>query len=189
MGKFRYGRRVTQPRPLSRRTVVRGGVTLVALGTASGLTACAADDEPSRKAAGHADAGSSGSAEPSDESDVDLVTVAVQGETQLLALAAATLRRHRPLTPLVQPVVSRQRAHVNVLSDSLTEPPDVKRSRPPKVPASEQAALTLLRNRVAAAEQDRSADCLDATSGLLARLLASTAASHATTVETLRSTR
>jgi len=186
MGKFRYGRRVTQPRPLSRRTVVRGGVTLVALGAASVLTACAADDKRSGTTAGHAEAGSAG---PSDESDVDLVTLAVQDETQLLALAAATVRRHRPLAPLVQPVVSRQRAHVSVLSDSLTEPPNVKRGRPPKVPASEQAALTLLRNRVAAAEQDRSADCLDATSGLLARLLASTAASHATTVEILRGTR
>ena len=189
MGKFRYGRRVTQPRPLSRRTVVRGGVTLFALGAASGLTACAAVDKRSGTTAGHADAGSAEPSDDSDDSDVDLVTVAVQDETQLLALAAATLRRHRPLTPLVQPVVSRQRAHVKVLSDSLTEPPDVKRGRPPKVPASEQAALTLLRNRVAAAEQDRSADCLDATSGLLARLLASTAASHATTVETLRSAR
>ena len=89
----------------------------------------------------------------------------------------------------MQPVVTGQRAHVRVLSDSLTEAPTIRRGRPPKVPSDTSAALKLLRDQVAAAEQDRAADCLDATSGLLARLLASTSASHATTVETLPATR
>jgi hypothetical protein len=169
---------------MSRRDVVRGGALLAALSAAPVLGSCAREDASAPGSGGHS-AGGAAAAE-SEETDVDLVTAAIQDESRLLTLAAATVRRHRPLARQVQPVVTQQRAHVEVLSDSLTERPTIQRGRPPKVPTAAPAALAQLRNQVAAAEQDRTADCLAATSGLLARLLASTSASHATTVETLR---
>ncbi len=173
---------------MSRRDVVRGGALLAALGAAPVLGSCAREDASAPGSGGRDSAGGAAAA-ASEETDVDLLTAAIQDESRLLALAAATLRRHRPLARQVQPVVTQQRAHVKVLSDSLTERPTIQRGRPPKVPTAAPAALAQLRNQVAAAEQDRAADCLAATSGLLARLLASTSASHATTVETLRGSR
>jgi hypothetical protein len=162
-------------------------VVLAVLGAVPALGACATRDAQTPGPNDLLVAGV-GEAVASEDSDVDILTAAIQDEARLLALAAATLRRHRPLAAQVQPVVTGQRAHVKVLSDSFTEAPTIRRGRPPKVPSDASAALRLLRHQVAAAEQDRAADCLDATSGLLARLLASTSASHATTVETLRRT-
>jgi hypothetical protein len=173
---------------MSRRDVVRGGALLAALGAAPVLGSCAREDA-STPGSGGRDSARGAAAAASEETDVDLLTAAIQDEARLLTLAAATLRRHRPLARQVQPVVTQQRAHVKVLSDSLTERPTIQHGRPPEVPTAATAALAQLRNQVSAAEQDRAADCLAATSGLLARLLASTSASHATTVETLRDSR
>ncbi len=153
-----------------------GGLVLL-----TGPVACSARDET------RAD-GASPLADPStDDPDVALLTAAIQQEKTLLALAVATLRRHGDQARVVQPVVSRQRAHVTRLTASLTEPPALRRGPPPVVLRRAPAALKILRDQVSTAEQHRLSDCLDATSGLLARLLASVSASHATTVEALRS--
>ena len=174
---------------MSRRDVVRGGALLAALGAATGARFVRHEDASARRSRRPRHARARRLAAASEETDVDLLTAAIQDESRLLALAAATLRRHRPLARQVQPVVTQQRAHVKVL---LRQPHRaLRRSGAAGHLRSRRraAALAQLRNQVAAAEQDRAADCLAATSGLLARLLASTSASHATTVETLRGSR
>lgn len=121
--------------------------------------------------------------------DVVLLTAAIQDEAALLGLALATMRRHRRLDRVVGPMVARQRAHVRAMSAGLSEPPSVQRQRPGRVPRTPAKALAAVGEAAADAEAARLDDCLAASSGLLARLLASVSASHAATVETVRRAR
>jgi hypothetical protein len=170
---------VTDPSTLSRRAVMRAGLGGAALGAAALVAGCAARSSSS----------GSGSRVADDEPDVRLLTAAIQDEAGLLGLGVVTGRQHRELADVVRPLVARQRAHVRELSAGLTEPPDIHRGQPGPVPASTATALASLSHAVATAEAARLDDCLAATSGLLARLLASVSASHGTTVETLRAAR
>jgi hypothetical protein len=183
-GLVRYGRPVTDPSTLSRRALMRAGLGGVALGGAALVSGCAESSSTSDSASGSPSRSASGGAD--EDPDVRLLTAAIQDEAGLLGLAVVTGREHGELVDVVQPVVSRQRAHVRELSGALTEPPDVHRARPGPVPASTAKALASLSHAVATAEAARLEDCLAATSGLLARMFASVSASHATTVETLR---
>jgi hypothetical protein len=170
---------------LRRRAFVRAGVvTTAGLVVGPSLVGCADRDPATTRSAS-----ASTSAATGDDADVALLTDAITEESRLLSLAVATLQAHRDLAKVVQPVVTSQRAHVRRLQSSLTEPPEVHRGRPPVVRGSRKGAVAALRDQVSAAEQSRREDCLAATSGLLARLHASVSASHATTVETLRSVR
>lgn len=125
---------------------------------------------------------------PANDSDVAVLTSAIGAEAVLLELCSNTRRRHPELQSLVTPVLSRQRAHVRRLTDTLAEPPAFP-SWSATVPGTRSGALTALTAAFSAAEQDRLADCLGATSGLLARLFASVSASHAVTVEAVRAAR
>jgi hypothetical protein len=121
-----------------------------------------------------------------DDPDVPLLTAAIQDETNLSALARATVRQHPTQAAAMQPVLTSQRAHVRELTAALSEKPQISRGGSPSVPANPVKAVAALRDAISAAESARLDDCLAASSGLLARLLASVSASHATMVERLR---
>jgi hypothetical protein len=121
----------------------------------------------------------------STDPDVVLLTQAIRDEAALLAVCLRISRVRHDLLGLVRPITAGQRAHVHHLSASLSNQPDLRPPRRIRVPSSRRGALLLLRRQVSAAEQARLADCLHATSGLLARLLASVSASHAVTLEGL----
>lgn len=118
--------------------------------------------------------------------DEALLRVALADEEELLAYCAAVLPKHRGLATLVRPVRQRQRQHVDTFRSALRRrrladsPPDVH------APDRASSALAEVLRLAAAAQRHRFSDCLEAESGRLARLLASTSASHAVTVDVLR---
>lgn len=121
----------------------------------------------------------------STDPDVILLTRAIRDEVALLAACLRVSREQHDLVDLVRPITAAQLAHVHHLRVSLSHHLDLRPPRRIRVPSSKRGALVFLRHQVSAAEQSRLADCLHATSGLLARLLASVSASHAMTLEGL----
>jgi Domain of unknown function (DUF4439) len=118
-------------------------------------------------------------------SDIRLLTRAIADEEALGAFCTAAARRFPDQRPLLAGLGERQRLHVTRFRSSLTDlNPPVNRIRPALPRRSEdlQAALAAL---ALDARNARSADCVTATSGLLAELFASVAASHAETVQSL----
>lgn len=122
-------------------------------------------------------------------SDVALLTAAVNDESSLLNACDETVKAFPEVGPLVEPIAHRQRAHVDGLRAAAEDPfasdDGVAASVPRRLPAARRALL----QAVSQSAEARMADCIAADSGLLARLFASVAASHAQTVETLRRVR
>ena len=169
---------MTRPPVLSRRHVLRTGVLAAAAAVA--LAGCADH---------RGTAGSTRAVADESDQEVELLTGAITGEQTLLAFCLRLRRTHPDLADALVPIVAGQRAHVRRLADSLTEPPPDTRPPPVPVPRDRARALSSMRRQVATAERERMANCLDATSGLLARLLASVSASHAVTLAAVQDAR
>jgi hypothetical protein len=167
------------PRTSTRRAFLRrAGSTVLAATSLSILTAgCDADgDEPATTA-------------PSDINDDDtadeaLVTSALDDSTALAALYASALSRHRELRSELGRLRIEVDKHVRVLSGAAD---DTNAEATPKRPAprTPNAALRLLAAREQRALRRRRRDAGRASSGDLARLLASMAACHAQHVRVL----
>ncbi len=122
-----------------------------------------------------------------DRADVGLVVRAIADEEELLAFCQRARTRHRALATQLDPLVGRQRRHVKVLRGALSDLHPRPATGSAGVPASIVATLTSLRRLSERNADKRRHECLAASSGRLARLLASVSASHAMTVESLAS--
>lgn len=115
--------------------------------------------------------------------DLRLVTEAIADEEVLAGFCLAAAGRFHDQRPLLAGLVERQRLHVSRFRAALTNlTPPATHHRPPLPRKISELPVALgdlaLELRIA-----RSASCLTATSGLLAQLFASVAASHAVTVQ------
>ena len=90
------------------------------------------------------------------------------------------MNERRPLLkPVLAPLVTQQRAHVAALRAALTDSGRRPGSTPRRFRGNRDDALRRVRSALVDAQRNRRADALAASSGLLARLLASVSASHA----------
>lgn len=168
---------------LTRRHVLRAG----SVGLALGVLGCTADDAPTDQRS---------PAPPPPPTADDLVrAAAVAAETSLLEAYAATSLAHPDLAGRLQTYADHHRAHLEALTPTgapsgdptasgiagpgATGPTATGTSPPVSVPADPSAALASIGQAEAAAAAARTADCLAADDGELARLLASVAASEA----------
>lgn len=167
----------------SRRVVLTGALA-VAL---AGVTGCTGDPAPT-------DTGPSADRrtlavdpEPSRvDGDVARVVQAIAAEGKLLRYCTTMEKRHRASRPVLRPLVTRQRAHITTLRDILTDDPAEPTTVTPPVPIGQRAAIRELEGLLVTARDERLGDCLAVSSGPLARVLASTSASHACTLASLR---
>jgi hypothetical protein len=116
------------------------------------------------------------------DTDIRLLTNAIAAEESFVGFCAAALHRFPEQRPLLAGLVERQRMHITrfrVALENVT--PRVNHSRPP-LPRRSRDLLPAVGDLALEARNMLSADCLTATSGLLAELLASVAASHGVTV-------
>ncbi len=118
--------------------------------------------------------------------DEALLRAATADEEDLLGYCAAVLSEHRGLATVAGPMRQRQRQHVDTFRSALRRQDFANSPLKAHGPARASSALAELLRLAAAAQHHRFSDCLDAESGRLARLLASTSASHAVTVDVLR---
>lgn len=113
--------------------------------------------------------------------DIRLVVDAISEEERLLNFGTATARRFPNQRDLLGAFIGRQSRHASRLRGALTDlRPPVTHTRP-ALPRRPRDLLPALADVAIQARDGRSADCLAATSGLLAELLGSIAASHAVT--------
>lgn len=117
------------------------------------------------------------------DSDLGLVTAAISAEEMFAAFCEAAGRRFRDQRPLLLGLVERQRLHVARLRAALTNLAPPVNHRSPPLPGRASDLLLAVGDLALEARIARSASCLTATSGLLAQLFASVAASHAVTVQ------
>jgi hypothetical protein len=119
------------------------------------------------------------------DTDIRLLTNAIAAEEELLNFCTAASRRYPAKRSLLTDVIAFQHQHVRRFRGSLTnlEPPVTRTSRPLPHRSGELPSELAAAERAAA--DHRSADCLAATSGLLAELFGSVAASHAVTAQAL----
>ena len=159
---------------VSRRVALGAGLfSALALATGCGSEA--------RRGAGRSQATTSSISTP--DGDIPLLVRAIADEEAFGAFCSAALRRFRDQRPLLTGLVERQRLHVTRFRDTLTDlTPPVSRIRPTPPRRSEQL-LSAVGVLAVDARDARSADCIAASSGLLAELFASVAASHAVTVQ------
>lgn len=178
-----------QPAP-SRRTVLRaalvsagvaavGGCTITVSGPGSPTASPVTGSKPASGAT------SAPNTQAGTAADAALVTAATVDEQRLLRLCLATMAAHPRLRSTLRPVVSRQRAHVLRLRRVLTAPSGSPSGTGPTVATRPKQARAALGRAFEAAGRRRRADCLAASSGPLASLLASVAASHAVTAQVL----
>lgn len=121
--------------------------------------------------------------------DVGRLVAAIADEEGLLGYCTALISRHQQLATVAAPIRQRQRQHVDALRSALRhlDPPTAHRRV--VAPARATVAEAKLTELAAATQRRRFEDCLAAESGLLARLFASTSASHAVTAHLLRAQR
>jgi hypothetical protein len=166
------------PRTSTRRSFLRrAGSTVLAASSLSILTAgCDADgDEPTTTAP---------RANDDDTGDEALVTSALDDSTALAALYASALSRHRELRSDLARLRAQVDKHVRVLSGAADDTnADATPNRP--APRTPNAAVQLLAAQEQRAVRRRRRDAGRASSGDLARLLASMAACHAQHVRVL----
>ena len=119
------------------------------------------------------------------DEDIALLTRAIADEESLLNFSTTAARRFPADRAVLNGVVALQRLHVSRLRASLSNlhPPVTRTSA--RVPRHIDDLKTALAAVEAQEHRDRAANCLAATSGLLAQLFASIAASHAVTVTML----
>jgi hypothetical protein len=108
---------------------------------------------------------------------------AVTAERNLIWIYNATMARYSALAPALRPLLAEHEAHLATLAGRIVEPPGKKvpvtvTSRP-SIPATQGAALALLRDREQAANRTLLSR-LYAASPSLAQLYASIAAAEAT---------
>jgi hypothetical protein len=138
------------------------------------LAGCSGDDEPSAHPSTAATSSVGGPA----DADAELVHAALADEQRLLGVVAAARAAHPSLKAALDPRIRIQTAHIDALRNSLAEPPSQPPSTTPRLPRKLRALDRFLTRQLIATSRRRSADCLAAESGALARLLASVAASH-----------
>jgi len=178
--------RVTAVEGPSRRVVLTGALA-VAL---AGVTGCTSDRAPTDTGPSPDRRTLTVDPEPArDDGDVARVVRAIAGEDKLLRYCTAMEKRHRSSRGILRPLAARQRAHVTELRDILVDDPAEPPTVSPRVPANERAAIRELEGLLATARDERLDDCLAVSSGLLARLLASAAASHACTLTLVKERR
>lgn len=170
---------------LSRRTALQ--VAAVGLLGSACTPSADTDQSPDRRTGpnGSTTSRTGGSGGDAPSPDAALVLAAVADEEGLLSFCRAVARRHRSLAREAGAVSDRVRAHVRRLRAVVPDADYARPRRSPRAPRDPAAARAALAERCAAVGDARLDDCLAAESGLLARLLASTAASHAVTAETL----
>ena len=152
------------PEP-TRRQLLAGVAGVVA----AGVSGCASTaGEP---AAGAPDGG----ADAVDESDLALADRAAGSAATLLAAYRATVRRHRSLRSMLDPLAAHHAEHVQVFAPDAAPPT----GRPAAVPRGPQQALAALGSAERRTASARRRDVLAADSGDLARALASAAACQA----------
>jgi hypothetical protein len=116
------------------------------------------------------------------DTDIALVRRAIDGEERLAAFCSDAAHRFRAERGTLLRLTAQQRLHVSRLRAALTdlEPPVTRAHRP--VPRRASSLKPVLADLTMQAATSRSTACLAATSGLLAELFGSLAASHAVTV-------
>jgi hypothetical protein len=178
-GPILYGRRVSTFTPLSRRGLLQGAALTAAVaalegcGAQDGRDAGPADGQPVRQQR-VGDSSATGSTP-----DVRLLHAAIADEHALLLVCLGSLRGHPTLEPVLAPLVVQQRQHVFALRAALTDPGDIPSRSPRRHRGSRADALDRVRSALVESQHRRRGDALAASSGLLARLLASVSASHA----------
>ena len=110
------------------------------------------------------------------EADVRLLSAVLADQRHLLERAHRTARAHPSLRARLRPVLVVGTAHVDVL-ERAGPSREARAHRPVRVPTSPGRAVDGLRAELERAASDRLDDCLSASSGAFARLLASIAAS------------
>jgi hypothetical protein len=110
------------------------------------------------------------------EADVRLLSAVLADQRRLLERVHATARAHPSLRARLRPVLVVGTAHVDVLERAAPSH-EARAGRPVRVPTSPGRAVDVLRTDLERAARDRLDDCLAASSGAFARLLASVAAS------------
>lgn len=178
-----------QPTP-SRRTLLRAALASVGVAAIGGctVTVSGAGSPTARPAPGSAPVSGAGSAPGTPAgtaADAALVTAATADEQRLLRLCRATVAAHPRLRPALGPVLNGQRAHVLRLRRVLTLRSGGPSEAGPTVAVRPEQAQAALSRSFEAAGRRRRADCLAASFGPLASLLASVAASHAVTAQLL----
>lgn len=167
----------------SRRVVLTGALAVVL----AGVTGCTGDPAPTDTGPSADRRTLAADPEPSrDDGDVARVVQAIAAEETLLRYCTAMERRHRSSRPVLRPLITRQRAHVTTLRDILIDNPAEPTTVTPPVPTGQRAAIRELEGLLVTARDERLGDCLAVSSGLLARVLASTSASHACTFASLQ---
>lgn len=163
---------------LPRRAVLLGGAAVAA----TALAGCTGGDDGSASGSdgqpGHGGEGPNGS-EPTSaaqEADARLLSAVLADQRHLLERVHRTAQAHPSLRARLRPVLVVGTAHVDVL-ERAGQSHEVRARRPVRVPSSPARAVDGLRADLERAAGDRLDDCLAASSGAFARLLASVAAS------------
>jgi uncharacterized protein DUF4439 len=165
---------------VSRRVALGAGVCAAL----AFVSACGRSEPSTNGAAGPGAAATSGNVTSGTvNGDVRLLVRAIAGEEALGAFCAAAARRFREDRPLLVGLVQRQRLHVKRFRETLTDLTPPVNHRTPRLPRNAKDLPSDLGALALDARNARSGDCLAATSGLLAELFASVAASHAVTVQ------
>jgi len=160
--------RVAHALPEPTRRQLLAGVAGVAAGVvAAGVSGCASTAGDSAASAADGDA--------VDEGDLALADRAAGSAAMLLAAYRATVRRHRSLRSLLDPLADHHAEHVQVFAPDAAPPS----GRPAAVPRSSRRAIAALGSAERRTAGARRRDVLAADSGDLARALASAAACQA----------
>jgi hypothetical protein len=131
------------------------------------------DGQPGRGGDGPDGSGPTSAAQ---EADVRLLSAVLADQRRLLERVHRTARAHPSLRARLRSVLVAGTAHVDVL-ERAGPSHEAPARRPVRVPTSPVRAVDGLRAEVERAARDRLDDCLAASSGAFARLLASIAAS------------
>ena len=165
--------------PLSRRGLLQG-VALTGAGAALSGCGVRAGDAARPPVAGRLHhLRVSGSSVTGSSPDVRLLRAAIADEHALLLTCLSSLRGLPRLMPVLAPLVTEQRAHVTALRAALTDAGRRQQATPRRFRGNHDDALLRVRSALVDAQRHRRDDALAASSGLLARLLASVSASHA----------
>jgi hypothetical protein len=167
---------------VSRRSLLQL-VAVSAVGAS--LAGCSGDDAPTSQPPTTATSPSPGSDAPTTsatigagDADVELVHAVLADEQRLLSVVAAARAAHPSLKEALDPRIRIQDLHLDTLRGSLAEPPAQPPSTTPHLPRRLRDLDRFLARQLEATARRRSADCMAARSGALARLMASMSASH-----------
>lgn len=177
--------RVTAPH-VSRRALL--GLTTASL-AAIAVGGCS-DDAPRGAGAVHATTATTPTiptetSATSQDGDVALVAAAITDEHGLVMLMRQARLAHRELAAQLDPVIAVGRRHVHTLTAAMDETVTIDTLPPAALPRSAPAAVRVLQQALLAAQLRRSSDCVAASSGAVASLMASIGAAHAASASVL----